>query len=67
MLKEKAEAMQMWKTGYKKVKPKLDKKKRKCMMCEKDFMSEWIGNRICDPCKSTDYWKTGNDYSIMEQ
>ena len=67
MLKEKAEAMQMWKTGYKKVKHKLDRKKRKCMMCEKYFMSEWIGNRICEPCKDTDYWKTGNDYSITEQ
>ena len=26
MLKEKAEYMQMWKTGYKKEKPKVDKK-----------------------------------------
>jgi hypothetical protein len=40
---------------------------RKCMMCENNFKSSWIGNRICNPCKSTDYWKTGNDYSIMEQ
>ena len=40
---------------------------RKCMMCENDFKSSWIGNRICNPCKSTEYYQTGNDYTIMEQ
>ena len=40
---------------------------RKCMMCQQDFKSSWIGNRICEYCKNTDDWKTGNDYSIMEQ
>ena len=41
------------------------KKKRKCMMCEKDFISSWIGHRICTPCKSTGYSQTGGEYSIM--
>ena len=40
---------------------------RKCMMCGNNFKSSWIGNRICDACKLTEEWKTGNDYSIMEQ
>ena len=66
MLKEKAEAMQMWKTGYKKPKPKLDKKERDCMMCYQPFISEGIHNRICIPCKSTGYWQTGNDYEEIK-
>lgn len=24
---------------------------RKCMSCTQPFASEWIGNRLCDPCK----------------
>ena len=40
---------------------------RKCMMCENDFKSSWIGNRICEYCKNTDDWKSGNDYTIMPQ
>ena len=66
MLKEKAEAIQMWKTGYKKVKPKVNKKKRDCMMCYKPFISEGNYNRICYDCKQTDDWYYGNDYSIMK-
>ena len=37
------------------------------MMCTKPFLSEWSGNRICNNCKATDYYKSGQDYSIMEQ
>ena len=65
MIKEKAEAQEMWKTGYKKPKPKLDKKERNCMMCNKPFMSEGIKNRICNGCKATDDWQYGNDYKIV--
>lgn len=25
--------------------------KRKCLKCKKEFNSEWVGNRICPPCK----------------
>ena len=66
MIKEKAEAMQMWKTGYKKVKSKTEKKKRDCMMCYKPFISTWNGNRICPSCKQTDDWAYGNDYGVIK-
>ena len=66
MIKEKAEAMQMWKTGYKKVKSKKEKKKRDCMMCYKPFMSEGNHNRICWRCKNTDDWAYGNDYGVIK-
>ena len=65
MLKEKAEAVQMWKTGYKKPKPKLDKKERDCMMCYNPFLSEGIHNRICTKCKETEYYQSGQDYSMV--
>ena len=66
MLKEKADYMEMWKTGYKKPKPKVDKKERECMMCYKPFISEGKHNRICSACKETDDWHYGNDYGIMK-
>ena len=47
---------------FMKPKFKSEKKKRKCMMCKKEFISDWIGNRICNPCKLTDTWKSGNCY-----
>jgi ribosomal protein L34E len=43
------------------------KKKRECMMCNKPFLSEGIHNRICRNCKATEYYQSGQDYSIMEQ
>ena len=67
MIKEKAEYAEMWKTGYKKEKPKLDIKKRDCMMCYQPFQSEGIHNRICNLCKGTEEWEMGNDYSFMQQ
>lgn len=30
---------------------------RKCMCCGSGFSSEWIGNRICSPCKGTDLYR----------
>ncbi len=32
--------------------PDLNKKKRKCLGCGKDFNSKWEGNRMCQPCKT---------------
>ena len=32
------------------VSPKVIPKKRTCLRCDKTFMSEWIGNRMCPPC-----------------
>jgi len=66
MLKEKAEYAEMWKTGYKKPKLKLNIKERDCMMCYQPFQSEGIHNRICISCKSTGYWQTGNDYEEVK-
>ena len=36
-------------------------------MCNNNFDSEGSHNRICTPCKSTDDWDYGNDYSFMRQ
>jgi len=41
--------------------------KKICLMCNNNFDSEGSHNRICIPCKSTDDWYYGNDYSIMRQ
>lgn len=41
-----------------------DKKKltvRKCLCCSKEFKSEGIHNRVCDPCKNTSAWRGGNN------
>ena len=65
MIKEKAEAVQMWKTGYKKEKPKSEKKKRKCMVCATEFISTWNGNRVCKLCKSNDLWKSGPNCAVQ--
>ena len=43
------------------------KKKRDCMMCNKPFLSEGIHNRICNNCKRTEYYQTGQDFSVMSQ
>ena len=36
-----------------------DEKLRRCLMCGKDFLSEWAGNRICKKCRSSAAWKQG--------
>lgn len=43
---------------------KRSKKKqlRPCLRCKQLFYSLGIGNRICDACKSTTIWETGNDF-----
>ena len=47
--------------------PTKKKKKRDCMMCNKPFLSEGIHNRICNNCKGTEYYQTGQDFSVMGQ
>ena len=32
---------------------------RRCLMCGKKFMSDWIGNRVCKRCQSSALWKQG--------
>ena len=34
-------------------------KRRKCLMCEEAFLSEWPGERVCRSCKSTSAWREG--------
>ena len=31
----------------------LNEDTRKCLSCQEDFASEWVGNRICNRCKNT--------------
>ena len=35
-------------------------------MCNNNFDSEDVHNRICIPCKSTDDWSYGNDYGVAK-
>ncbi|MGZ6320426.1 MAG: hypothetical protein ACXWQR_14185 [Ktedonobacterales bacterium] len=30
-----------------------DAKERRCLRCREMFMSEWVGNRMCESCKTT--------------
>ena len=53
--------------NYSKPKSKQEKKVRNCMMCNKPFKSQAKFNRICWPCKNSDDWRYGNDYSITSQ
>jgi hypothetical protein len=32
---------------------KNEEKMRRCMKCGREFLSSWIGNRICPKCKSS--------------
>ena len=40
-------------------------KVRDCISCRKSFWSSGAGNRICDGCKSTDLWRSGNGHSFV--
>jgi len=50
------------------IKPVNDVKKtsRKCLMHGGTFMSEGVGNRVCDDCKKLSVWKSGADSSLGE-
>ncbi len=34
-------------------------KNRDCLLCRKEFLSAWAGERICRPCKGTSAWRSG--------
>lgn len=36
---------------------------RVCLRCKANFESEWSGERICRPCKSTTSWRNGLPHS----
>ena len=40
---------------------------RPCLVCNEDFKSEGIHNRVCTLCKSTEEWEMGSGYSIIQQ
>lgn len=44
-----------------------DAKIRKCLRCQGSFHSHGAGNRICDPCKGSNEWRSGGDdyYRVM--
>ena len=46
-------------------KDKTNKQKKKCLTCNSPFESKGKFNRICNDCKRTEYWGTGNDYRII--
>ncbi|MFM1815920.1 MAG: hypothetical protein RLZ98_2615 [Pseudomonadota bacterium] len=35
-----------------------ERKQRRCMMCRRMFLSEWVGERVCKKCKATVTWKS---------
>ena len=35
------------------------KKTRKCLMCNSEFPSKHIGERVCPQCKETSVWRSG--------
>jgi Zn finger protein HypA/HybF involved in hydrogenase expression len=46
-------------------KPKSDRrnerKRRRCLMCTKHFVSEHFGQRVCPTCKGTAAWRSGGE------
>ncbi len=40
------------------------KKKRPCLRCREDFMSEGAGNCVCGPCKGTRAWREGGGFAV---
>jgi len=46
-------------------KDKVKKEKKKCLSCNSPFESKGKYNRICNECKRTEYWGTGNDYRVI--
>lgn len=34
-------------------------KRRKCLRCQSNFQSGWVGERICSRCKNTSAWRAG--------
>ncbi len=40
------------------------KKERKCLNCKHPFMADAV-TFICTPCKRTQNWKSGGDYSLV--
>jgi len=58
-MKERAKRINPKKSIYRKFKDGLSlrhfKKPRKCLRCEKKFISTWCGDRICEKCEQAEY------------
>ena len=39
-------------------------KMRPCLKCRKPFESSWAGERICQPCKSSQIWRGGTNFEL---
>ena len=46
-------------------KDKAKNAKKKCLTCNNPFESKGKFNRVCNDCKRTEYWGTGNDYRVI--
>ena len=38
-------------------------KERSCLMCARPFVSQHVGERVCNNCKSTSAWREGGYFS----
>jgi len=36
-----------------------DERMRKCLICDKEFLSSWSGNRVCKRCRASATWRQG--------
>jgi len=36
-----------------------DERMRICLVCDKEFLSTWSGNRVCKRCRASATWKQG--------
>jgi len=41
------------------VRPDYVLKTRNCLVCKVEFLSEWVGERVCKKCKSRSDWRNG--------
>ncbi len=37
--------------------PEREEKERKCLVCNRMFVSEWAGERVCKRCRSSAIWR----------
>lgn len=50
------------------VRPTCSTKKRKCLRCNAEFLSEWNGNRVCIPCSAKNANEAGpREYRVVTE
>lgn len=47
--------------------PNPNRAMRKCMTCRREFLSEWIGNRICERCKERELFSVDTAEQMRER